>query len=546
MVIATPNDLHYEHVKKWIKEGKNVFCEKPLTLTQDSSKDLYNLAEANGVRLYVDDIFNWFVDKNIFKSKNITFKWFKYGSFKANIIDNLAYHHFYLWANTKSLKVKKIISLSSSQKKIAFEIHLENGCNAEFHYSINSKETKHIIKNKNQKLVVQTQKNPLKDMLLSVFKGSVNFEENRVRTLNAVILCEYVKRKLFPNILVVGAGIFGSTAANILSNTGFNVTLAEKQDGIMQSASAINQYRLHRGYHYPRSADTARECLKGLKSFSRKYETSIINEDIEHFYGIAKKGSLVNGKEYLSFLKKINLEHEIVEPIKNTEITIKAKENLFDPDKLKLSVNDKLFSSGANLKMSTTINKNDFEDFDYVLLATYARINELVDKPKVKYQFEVVEKPVVRLSQNYQNKSIVIMDGPFMCLDPYKDGLHVLGNVVHAIHSTYVGEQISFMDRSFSDYLNKGIIKNPKITNIEKFIESGKYFFEDFENLDHIGSMYTIRTVLANRDFDDARPTLVNQIDEKTYTIFSGKIGTCVDAALELNQLISENHNDVI
>ena len=68
VVIATPNDLHYEHVKKWIKEGKNVFCEKPLTLTQDSSKDLYNLAEANGVRLYVDDIFNWFVDKNIFKS----------------------------------------------------------------------------------------------------------------------------------------------------------------------------------------------------------------------------------------------------------------------------------------------------------------------------------------------------------------------------------------------------------------------------------------------------------------------------------------------
>ena len=124
MVIATPNDLHYEHVKKWIKEGKNVFCEKPLTLTQDSSKDLYNLAEANGVRLYVDDIFNWFVDKNIFKSKNITFKWFKYGSFKANIIDNLAYHHFYLWANTKSLKVKKIISLSSWKKRLLLKFIL--------------------------------------------------------------------------------------------------------------------------------------------------------------------------------------------------------------------------------------------------------------------------------------------------------------------------------------------------------------------------------------------------------------------------------------
>jgi len=50
--------------------------------------------------------------------------------------------------------------------------------------------------------------------------------------------------------------------------------------------------------------------------------------------------------------------------------------------------------------------------------------------------------------------------------------------------------------------------------------------------------MYTIRTVLPNKDKDDARPTLVEKPDDKTFTIFSGKIGTCVSAAEEILEYI--------
>ena len=83
-------------------------------------------------------------------------------------------------------------------------------------------------------------------------------------------------------------------------------------------------------------------------------------------------------------------------------------------------------------------------------------------------------------------------------------------------------------------YLNNGVIHNPHITKIHKFIEAGMEFFEDFDKLEHIGSMFTVRTVLAHRDHDDARPTIVTQENDKVYTIFSGKIGTCVQAANEL------------
>ena len=44
IIISTPNDLHYEQVSHWLGKGKNVFCEKPLTLSYDSAKELFDFA----------------------------------------------------------------------------------------------------------------------------------------------------------------------------------------------------------------------------------------------------------------------------------------------------------------------------------------------------------------------------------------------------------------------------------------------------------------------------------------------------------------------
>ena len=71
----------------------------------------------------------------------------------------------------------------------------------------------------------------------------------------------------------------------------------------------------------------------------------------------------------------------------------------------------------------------------------------------------------------------------------------------------------------------------------EGLSEEFKYVTKETEQ-EHIGSMFTFRTVLPNQDDDDARPTLVEKLDGKTFTIFSGKIGTCVSAADELLEYI--------
>ena len=540
VIIATPNDLHAEQVEKWLVKRKNVFCEKPLTLTKRTAEGLFSLADFMGVKLYVDDVLHWVKKLNIDVKGSINFKWQKYGSFNANIIDNLAYHDFYLWVGSDDFEIKEVQVPQYSSINMYAIITLEGGRNAIFEYNILSDDYLHTVHDGwDETIIDYSENNPLKDMLLSVFDNSVNFEHNRKRTLNAIKLCEAVKKEAFPKVLVVGGGIFGTTAATMLATSGYNVILHEELSGIMKCASDINQYRLHKGYHYPRSKDTAQECLDGMKSFKRKYGDSIVNGDINHYYAISSRDSLVSREEYIQFLDDMELDYNLHEPFLGTDLTIEVDEELFDKDRLRIQATQKMKGAGVNVVLNKYTIKEDFDDYDYVVIATYSKLNELLDDKK-QYQYEVVEKPVVKLPESYKNKSVVVMDGPFMCLDPYKDGLHVLGHVKHAIHSTNVGTYPMVLNKDIVGYLNNGVIENPKITKIHKFIDAGMEYFEDFDKLEHIGSMFTVRTVLAHRDYDDARPTFVTKVNNKIYTIFSGKIGTCVEAANQLVKIVKD------
>ena len=78
-------------------------------------------------------------------------------------------------------------------------------------------------------------------------------------------------------ILVIGGGIFGCSISLELSKYNLDVTLIEKDSDIMSNASKCNHNRIHYGYHYPRSIETAAQSLDGLLSFLMMYKESIIN-----------------------------------------------------------------------------------------------------------------------------------------------------------------------------------------------------------------------------------------------------------------------------
>ena len=539
VVVATPDDTHYEIVKKCLWFGKNVFCEKPLTPTYEESEKLFKLAEMRNVKLYVDDVQNYKKYDFTIMEHNLVERRKSGGGKIKDILYQLTYHDIYiLYKHIKYSEVEKVTPIDI-HNKLQFEVKF-NDINIEFIYDLNFNNIEHYINGHN----LRSDKDVLTNMLLSVFEEKVDFKYNKEISLFTNKFIDMLKEKLFQKIAVVGGGIFGCTTAWKLAQGGWNnIDLFEKNDDLLTQASNINQYRLHRGYHYPRSKETAIQSEWSEASFLNEYGDAIVNGDVEHYYCIAKEDSLVSATEYKDFLNFMNLEYEEKKldfiHKSSVNLVVRVKEFLFNPDKLRKICWDKLKKHGVNVILNTEYVDSKYNDDDFVINTTYANLNKLTHKDKQKdYQFELCEKPVIKLPEQYKNKSVVIMDGPFMCIDPLGDtDLHVMGNVVHAIHNTNIGKLPEY-DSKFDKLLNKGIVKNPSITNIDKFIESAKKFFKDIEKAEHIGSMFTFRTVLPNRDKDDARPTLVEQPGDKIFNIFSGKIGTCVSAADEIMEYV--------
>ena len=56
VIIATPNEFHYEQAKHFLQKGINVFCEKPGTLSGISLDNLISISHSFGAKLYIDDV----------------------------------------------------------------------------------------------------------------------------------------------------------------------------------------------------------------------------------------------------------------------------------------------------------------------------------------------------------------------------------------------------------------------------------------------------------------------------------------------------------
>ena len=347
-------------------------------------------------------------------------------------------------------------------------------------------------------------------------------------------------------IAIVGGGIFGIASSIILAKN-HQVELFEKNNELLQSASGSNQYRIHRGYHYPRSPETVTEIIKSENSFKEIFSDAILT-NFEHYYCISKENSITSADQFLAFCNKFQLEYTKSELSfinkNNIEICVRVKESVYDPKKLKQVCLKKLKEQNIKIHLNSEVDEDLFEEFDRVVICTYANTNQLLKKYPTKqdeYQFELCEKPVVKLPESFKNKSVVIMDGPFMCIDPLGNtDLHLLCNVVHEIHQTNIGKY-PHIDKKFIDLIDKGIIKNPSQTNFPKFIESTVGFIPEIKKAEHVGSMFTYRAVPPRVEETDARPTIVKEIDSKIVALFSGKITTCVEAARKVEKIFDKN-----
>lgn len=346
---------------------------------------------------------------------------------------------------------------------------------------------------------------------------------------------------------VVGAGIYGISVSTLLAEH-HDVDLFEANSDILMGASMVNQHRLHRGYHYPRSPETVEGCLMAEQSFLEVYGDAVIHTG-NQFYAIAKEDSKTSKEAYLTFCKSNHLAYKNTTlsllNSKKIDLTIQVEEKRIDHIKLKHICRERLAHSGIRVFLNKKVELSDLTAYDQVIVCTYSALNNVLQNfqhPR-QYQFEVCEKIVVQLPTDFKNISVVVMDGPFMCIDPYgKTNFHLLGNVQHAIHSTNIGIYPK-IPKYLEGLINGGLSQQIEISHFEKFIDSAKHFFPGIIHAQYRGSMFTVRAVLPKKDKTDERPTIVKKINDKVITVFSGKIGNCVEAAIRVQEIIDKSSN---
>lgn len=341
-------------------------------------------------------------------------------------------------------------------------------------------------------------------------------------------------------VAVVGAGLFGCTAAIYAARAGHEVQLYEQRSGVMQGASGRSYYRLHRGFHYPRSPDTGLESTRAEIAFKTEFGPAVINSGTQ-LYAIADGGK-TEGEEFSIFVRYHNLPSERLEShplITGSDWIFKVREPRIDSYVLTRMVDDALHGM-VKLNILESCPEDVCSRFDQVIVAGYDGTNailEMLGLEQQRYKFQVVEKPIVRMPLEFrrvgQEISIVVLDGPFGCLDPHgSTDMHVLGHVVETIHHSNVG-----CAPEVPEHLAPWLYRAPDVfpdTRFSRVVEDMARFIPDVRKAEYMGSSLTMRAVLADVEDTDARPTLVERLNDKVIRVFSGKMGTAVVAAKQV------------
>lgn len=351
-------------------------------------------------------------------------------------------------------------------------------------------------------------------------------------------------------VCVIGGGIFGLTAAIYLSRFSSEIKIFDKSNTILNGATQFNHNRHHFGYHYPRSLDTALQCINAKKDFDRFYRNSV-DYSFKNFYAISKINSKISYKKFENFCKKASLNFKNIETPKNIfnpDLISKCyivNEGVYNFNKIKSIISNRI-KKYKNIKLinkvkvvgyvdqSKTIeylqsNKLIKENFDLIINATYESINDHILKDKIDMEYNLQE--MCKLKIKSEKFGSTILDGEFPSILPIANKkneylfAHVKYSQLLKIRSKKIPKKI----------FNKNIPSQIKNT-----FENSKKFMKILENAKLIGSFRVIRAVNVDKESDSRKSEIITHRNGNL-SIFSGKIITVEKIGKEISNFLKNN-----
>ena len=143
------------------------------------------------------------------------------------------------------------------------------------------------------------------------------------------------------------------------------------------------------------------------------------------------------------------------------------------------------------------------------------------------------------MPKKYKKLSIVVLDGNFLCIDPYVGTkYHLLSHVKYSkikiLNSIYPN-----FSKKLKNLLDHGRLKNLKGTRYDKIIRDGSKYLPFLKKAKYVSSFYLIRTIMSNSKKNDDRTYQTDNYSNKIVTILSGKWNTAVTLSNNILNILS-------
>lgn len=368
--------------------------------------------------------------------------------------------------------------------------------------------------------------------------------------------------------IIIGAGLYGLYSALVCGERGERVLVLEYDEAPFMRATYINQARIHMGYHYPRSYTTARQSANYYNQFLEDY-SYCINESFDKIYALSTHFSWTNSKQFEKFCKDARIPckpistDEFFKP--NTcegaylsrECTYDAKILLTEMLKKATALNNVDILYNSRIKeiyrkdenYQIVLKNSEMISTPYLLNSSYASVNQIISLlnfEKIKIKYELCEVILCKVSDNFKNIGITVMDGPFFSLMPFgKTGLHTLTSVSHTPHATSNDDLPIFECQSRSNNTcspsqlgNCNICVARPVTSWKYMTALAKKYLKDEFEIEYVESLFSVKPILKESEVDDSRPTIIKKHSNKPtfVSVLSGKINTVYD----LNDILND------
>lgn len=341
-------------------------------------------------------------------------------------------------------------------------------------------------------------------------------------------------------IAVVGAGIYGAYSAIHLAEAGHAVELFDPL-GVLRAASDINQFRIHSGYHYPRSPETIEETLQTRSDFIDNFGPAVVRST-KHYYAIPKEGSFTPPDVYEAIMARHDFPLRRCKPdwmdFGFIDRCYEVDENIYDPRALRELLEARI---GA---LRVTFRKEFYvpdlrKNYDFVIYATYGLGPSRGMFSAAKYQ--VAEKILIEMPPVLRSIALVVVDGPFTAFDPYGNSrFSQFGSAKNTNHWTTKNPDEPFPE-PFASLLNRPSFQPVPFTRFEAMRADAALAVPLAKDAVYAGSRFTVRVVEDNPDQDRRILYLIEKAPREIH-IFSGKVVSAAKAARLLCERI--DHDD--